>query len=210
MLAGQKSTGNNGLQNALFPLEYMYITQGENGSTSHQGSDAIDFMGYGPNGRVYKCPFYAPCDLICAAKMSDSSVWWHSINEVNFSSGNSGYLTIVFIHDDNWNNNNIGDIKRQGDLLGNTGTAGNVTGDHVHIECAKSLETTYVQNEFGVYVVKNSTHVYDCLGVNNTVMINDYGYLWRIFSQTPTTFAETGLIRLYLTGTLNWGYIKEN
>ena len=50
----ETSVGNNGKQNVLFPLEYMYITQGENGGYSHQGSYSMDFVGYNASGVVLK------------------------------------------------------------------------------------------------------------------------------------------------------------
>ena len=47
MLAGQKGYGLNGLQNFLFPMENMYITQGSYTATySHNGCYAMDFDGY--------------------------------------------------------------------------------------------------------------------------------------------------------------------
>ena len=63
MLAHQTMIAQDGYEVALFPLEYMRISQGEGGSTSHQGSYAIDFLGWDANGRVLKCPCYAPVTM---------------------------------------------------------------------------------------------------------------------------------------------------
>ena len=58
MRAGQTLRDNN-IEVVLFPLEYMYLTQGElNPSGSHNGILAMDFQGYGSSGRVLKCPLY--------------------------------------------------------------------------------------------------------------------------------------------------------
>ena len=45
MQAHQKSI-KDGIQNILFPVEHMNITQGNNGSYSHQGVNALDLAGY--------------------------------------------------------------------------------------------------------------------------------------------------------------------
>lgn len=195
MVAGQKSVGLNGLENFLFPLPYMFITQGEDpsgagGVLSHRGSYAIDFQGYGETGRIYNAPYYAPFTCRCARVNSDSSVWWQSVNDVNFINGTSGPATIVFVHDDNYADNRVGDIKNQGDLIGHTGTAGNVTGDHVHIETAHGHQTSYYLNQWGVYCVTGSSSMYNNSGVDNTQLVRPTfpvggPYLWRDFGDVP-------------------------
>ena len=187
MRANTTYIGRNNLQNAMFPLEYMYITQGENGGYSHQGTYAIDFAGYGPNGSINRCPYYAPCDLelVAIADASNHGYAYTSRNMVNFIDGTSGYLTILVAHDDDVYYTTR--IVNQGDLLGHTGTYGNVTGDHVHMEVKKGQYEGLVRNSDGVYMLKNSTHIYDLLGVNDTFMIRDLGYNWRVFDG-PTPY----------------------
>lgn len=56
MTPNQKMTGENGLQNALFPLTYLVVTNGENagdvpGTTGHNGRMIIDFSGWGESGK---------------------------------------------------------------------------------------------------------------------------------------------------------------
>ena len=58
MRRGQKLYNENGVQVLLFPLDCIYISQGENGQYSHQGTYNIDFLGYNSNGRVYSAPYY--------------------------------------------------------------------------------------------------------------------------------------------------------
>ncbi len=67
MRAGQRMVGRDGKEVMLFPLEYLYITQGENGSFSHQGIFAIDFVEWSTNGQVLNAPMYAPCSCRCVA-----------------------------------------------------------------------------------------------------------------------------------------------
>mgnify|MGYP003305300153 CR=1 FL=1 len=66
MRAGQTSIGLGGRENALFPLEIMWMTQGCWEYTySHDHMYAMDFQGATLNSsdqviREYDCPVYAP------------------------------------------------------------------------------------------------------------------------------------------------------
>ena len=46
MVAGQRLVAPDGYEVCLFPLPYMYISQGENGNISHHGTYNIDFIGW--------------------------------------------------------------------------------------------------------------------------------------------------------------------
>ena len=132
MIANQKLVDNKGNQVALFPMEYIYISQGENGSYSHQGILAIDFLGWGPNGRILKCPYYAPCDCKVVYHGRYYNVW-ESLKPVVTPQG-LNYICFEVAHDDT--PPALGTIAKQGDLIGHTGTNGNVTGDHLHLNTA--------------------------------------------------------------------------
>ena len=54
MQKGQTLKDKDGNEVMLFPLPYMKITQGENGSYSHRGTLNIDFVGWNKYGRVYR------------------------------------------------------------------------------------------------------------------------------------------------------------
>lgn len=187
MLANHTYVGSNGKQNAVFPLEYMYLTQGENGSYSHKGTYAMDFQGMSsPSTRQYNCPYYAPCDmtLVAISDNASHSYVYTSNSEVNFVDGTSGYLTLLVAHDSI--SYSVGRIVAQGYMLGRTGTYGNVTGDHVHMEAKKGQYEGCHYNSDGVYMLTNSTHIYDLLGVDDTILLVDGGYNWRDFGDTPT------------------------
>lgn len=187
MIAGQKSIGSNGYENLLFPLEYMNISQGENGRYSHQGTYAIDFLGWGANGRVYKCPYYAPCTCFLKRIFGSSSpmLVWQSSQPVNYIDGSLDYVLIGVAHDNDTPNFKVGETRNQGDVLGHTGTYGYVTGDHVHIEIAKGTDASFFKNSSGVWQFKNEYHDYLAMGVNDTIIVNGYGYNWKSFG-TPT------------------------
>lgn len=185
MIAYETSVGSNGYQNLLFPLPYIYISQGEGGSYSHEGTYNIDFLGWGANGRIYHCPYYAPCDLKCKY-VSASGVVWESVNMVNFIDGTLDYITLNVVHDNRNTDHYAGEIITQGNLLGYTGTKGNATGDHVHINVSKGLNNYQYQNQYGNWMFTNSYHIYNAMGVNDTVIVQGYGYNWRSFTPGPT------------------------
>ena len=187
MKAGQKLNTDKGIQVMLFPLEYMNISQDEYGNASHQGSLNMDFLGWGSNGRIYKCPYYAPCDMTCV--YHNTKAWynvWNSDNEVYLPDGTTSYICLMCIHDNTLPA--LGTKVKQGDILGHTGTAGHVTGDHVHLNMAKGLYAGQEQTPEGVWQLKNSIHLYDGMFVNDTTLIDGRNHPWQVYKGgiTPT------------------------
>lgn len=182
MIKGEKMKGANGYENALFPMEYMYISQGEHDDGKRY---VMDFIGWGKNGRVYQCPMYAPCTIKLVAKRNEANIW-ESVNKVNYIDGTLDYLTVLCVHDNNYNNYQVGDIKAQGELFSQTGTEGQVTGDHTHFAVAKGKYAgVYTPEGATGSTLKNQYHIYNALGVNNTVLTKPLNYNWREF--TPTS-----------------------
>lgn len=180
MRAGQTLVDDNGYQVALFPLEYIYISQGENGTYSHQGILAIDFLGYGANGRILKCPYYAPCDCKVVYHASYYNVW-QSLNQVHTPSGIQ-YINFVVIHDDN--PPPLGTTKLQGEEIGKTGTnpPQSVTGDHLHLNTSLGTYQGFYTVSSGKRQLVNSSHIYKTFYVNDTVIKRGYGYDWVNFT----------------------------
>lgn len=185
MLANQKMVGKGGLQNILFPLPYLYITQGENGeyvsSPSHRGTLAIDYIGWSSRGRVYKAPYYAPCDMVCTGVWSSwSGVAWSSQKKVNWIDGTQDFVTVRFVHD-NVSGFKKGQVVKQGALIGHTGTyyggSGKV-GDHADVRVYRGSGTTAGNKE---------VHQYNVFGVNDTVLQLPRRYNWRKFTVTAPT-----------------------
>ena len=180
MVAGERLVANDGKEVMLFPLPYIYISQGENESFSHGGILAIDFLGWGSNGRVYQAPMYAPCSCKCVATIDDYNKGriFQSLDAVHTPNGLQ-YVTFMWFHD-NDPIANVGDTFTQGDLIGHTGTQGNVTGDHTHMNMANGSfnPNNYWKN--GQLV--NSDHIYDICYTNDTIIVNGYGYNWREYS----------------------------
>lgn len=180
-------TTKQGVEVVLFPWEYMYMSQDEGGDTSHIGTYNLDFLGWGENGRVYQCPFYAPCTLRCVAIWDPSSNTrvWQSVNEVLFADGHTGILTISFSHDDN-PIHNVGDIVAQGELLGHTGNTGISFGDHCHTCTGSGAYSGFTQRGSVIidervvplYDLTNRCHYWDACFVNDTTIVEGYNHPW--------------------------------
>lgn len=169
----------DGTQVLLFPLQYLYISQDEYGSYSHSGTLNIDFLGWGPNGRVMKCPYFAPCDLVCVYR-SDSAYYniWNSTKEVLCADGVKRYICLMNIHGNMLFN--VGTIKKQGEQIGVTGSYGQATGDHLHLNIAEGHYEGQEQIS-GNWTLKNSIHIYNACYVNDTIIVEGYGHLWKTY-----------------------------
>jgi hypothetical protein len=201
MRANTQYIGTNGKQNFMWPLDSMWITQKEGGSYSHKGTYALDNQGYSESTgqRVYQQPYYAPCDcrLVKRYGSSSPSLVWVSTVEVNFIDGTSGYACFAFTHDDDTMSFTIGETRRQGELIGHTGTYGKVTGDHVHIEVKKGGYDGYRQNSYGNWMLKNSTHVYSLMGVDDVAIKDDKGYNFQEFGNSGSSLLRHGTYGYY-------------
>lgn len=180
MVAGERLVASDGKEVMLFPLSYMYMSQGEGGGYSHAGTLQIDFLGWDSNGRVYNCPYYAPCTCQCVA-ITDTAAnnrVYQSVNEVHLADGTVGYVTFETAHDNN-PVTQVGSVLQQGDLMGHTGTAGNVTGDHLHFQCARGTYAGWEQvPPNNNWQLVNEMHIYDACYVNDTTIVDGYGYNW--------------------------------
>ena len=196
MRAYTRYTAEDGYEIAMFPMEYLYMSQDEGGDYSHVNTYNIDFLGWGANGRIYQCPIYAPVNLECVAVSSeaDNNRTYQSINKVHLADGSLDYLTISFAHDNN-PITSLGDIILQGDLLGHTGTAGYVTGDHTHSCCGKGTYQGYTQRQGGHWDLTNRTHYWNAVYVNDTVVVQGFNHNWLTWGQPiPPTPTPSGYI----------------
>lgn len=191
MRAGQTMVANDGYEVALFPMPYMYISQGEMmpSGWSHYNTYNMDFQGYDANGRVYEAPLYAPFTMKVVALWDyngSHTVSFESVNKVHFADGSLDYMTIEFTHANNPPYHTIGDVVSQGQLCYYTGTFGQATGDHVHMCCGKGHYDGYTQRTGGHYDLTNRYHIYNSLYINDTTIVYDsHDYPWKTY--TPPT-----------------------
>lgn len=183
MVANEKLVASDGYEVMLFPLPYIYISQGENGEYSHRGTLNIDFLGWGANGRIYNAPMYAPCSCKCVATIdvNNNGRIFESLNKVHTPNGLQ-YVTFMFFHD-NFPIANVGSTFSQGDLIGHTGTAGYVTGDHTHFNTADGKYAGWENvppDNNGELV--NSSHIYNTCYTNDTIIVDGYGYNWQEYN----------------------------
>lgn len=180
MVAGQ-TLSKDGNQVLLFPLPYIYISQGEGGSYSHAGTLNIDFLGYNGSQIVNNQDYYAPCDIICKVKNTTAYYCcWESVNEVWCADGVLRKISIMNIHGDYLPD--VGTIIRQGEKMGVTGSYGQASGDHVHLNFANGAYAGQEQvPPDDNWELKNSNHIYDLCYVNDTGIIVGYGYDWKTY-----------------------------
>lgn len=130
-----------GYQVCLFPLDYILITQRSGPNTySHCCGEPCDYKG--PYNRY---PIYAPCD--CHLTYSDNvgNTRGYTSNTQVWTPSGLTYVTFSFTHD---NTPPSKTSFTQGELIGYTGTAGFVTGDHTHID--QSLQANARLVSYGV------------------------------------------------------------
>lgn len=192
MAPNERLIADDGYEVMLFPLEYMYISQPEGGDYSHAGTLQIDFLGWDANGRVYNCPYYAPCTCKCVAT-TDSSTnnrVYESTNKVHLADGTLGYVTFEMAHD-NFPTHGVGEIIIQGSLLGHTGTATGV-GDHMHFQTARGTYAGWEQvPPNNNWQLVNEMHIYDACYVNDTTIIDGENYNWRTYQGGVTPSEES-------------------
>lgn len=107
---------------------------------------------------------------------------WQSVNQVHFADGSIDYLGIIVYHDNDIANGTyspIGTIISQGQIFNRSGTGGNVTGDHVHLETGKGQVNL---SDYRYHFTDNS----NCKRIvpDNVLFVNDTrvtpltGYNW--------------------------------
>lgn len=160
----------------MFPMDVMYITQGESGDFSHSKAKAIDYIHLTKSGvRTKRAWYYAPADMT-VVNAGSAGTMWATDNEVNTPSGTKR-MVYMFWHDNNHSAYPVGTKRKQGEKCGQTGTAGFATGDHLHIEVMNG----------SVFDKSNAIHNWEAFFVNDTEIVVNFGYAWA------TTNDQTGI-----------------
>ena len=212
MLAGQKLVASDGYEVALFPMPYLYMTQDEGGDFSHAGTYNIDFVGFNGTSVIRNAPLYAPCKLRIRSVLTDGSngLTLDSVDKVHLLNGTLDYITLGVGHSNNPPSLTIGHVFEQGELFYTTGTAGYVTGDHVHMCVGQGAGGYLVQRSTGNWDLANRIHMWEGLFVNDTVIIQGYGHNWQEWQGGSTPLKTWGEERKksfpFPIAWKHWGY----
>ncbi len=165
------------MQKLLFPMPYMNITQGY-GYGSHKGTFAIDVAGSDSGVDYLVAPFTG---VIKKKWANGNSVWLESTEPVLFADGTVDYATCCFTHDNNISDLTIGQVIQQGARFYEEGTAGNASGNHVHLEVAKGryTGTGWYLNGDGVWTLNNSVAPQNSFWLKDITVLNNGGYAWK-------------------------------
>lgn len=190
------------MENLMFPMRVINITQGVNGQYSHQGTYAIDNAGKDTGID----DVYAPCTMIIKYKDSSTNgnaVFAESTDKVQFADGSIDYATFMFIHDNDISDLRVGQTIKQSEVFYQEGTAGKATGNHCHIEVAKGKCTKpYVLNAHKVYMLPNSVHPASAFYVDGCIIKEGAGYAWKKTTDKLTCWESAGNAK--------WQYRKDS
>ena len=171
---------SKGLEKAIFGMDSLRITQGYNSSYSHKGRLAIDIAGKDGNREWFKAPFDGYIKRIYTT--SGNVVWLESKDKVKYADGTEDYMTIMLIHMNNVSSLYVGQLIQKGTPFYLEGTAGNATGNHIHLEVGrgKFTGTGWYKNQYGKWCVNNSVEVHKALFLpKNCNIINGLNYDWK-------------------------------
>jgi len=169
-------------EKAHFPMTYVNISQGDNGSYSHLGTKAIDNIGISVSSIEN---VYAPFTGVIKRFSTDgcNGVYFESLDKVKFGSGIFDKMTILILHDNNIQDLYVGKIIKKGTVFYQEGTAGKVTGAHIHLECARGsyISPGGFRNTYGQWTLYNAILPNDALYLKSSNIIkNSFGYTWRL------------------------------
>lgn len=188
------STGSE--EYIVFPMAVMNITTKMNVGT-HVNSYAIDIAGRDHNIESAFAPFTG---IIKKKWENGNSIWLESVAPVLFADGSVDYAVIMMTHDNSIKDLYVGQIIYQGVNFYQEGTAGQASGNHIHLGVGKGkfTGTGWYQNKEGYWVINNQVKPYEAFYLSGTEIINDGGYPWKNIEGVEMTDQEIRDTALYL------------
>ncbi len=187
MKKGQILKTPSGVEVVLFPMQYMRITQGINGSYSHKGDNALDIAGKDAGID----PIYMPCKMKLVWKDEKiGACLYNSVKAVHMADGTEDYIHMLTVHDNNISDLPLGNTFPQGYETGDEGTAGNATGNHVHLVFGKGKYSSgypLVKNSYGVWVLPNQLDPRKVFFINGTTVLEDMDYNFQMYYKPFST-----------------------
>lgn len=157
------------MQNVIFPMRTINITQRALDSFSHKNLEAWDIAGADTGIESA----YAPCRVKVLAKLPyettgfSNTVFFGSCDKngnpeaVRTENGEVRVLTFAMTHDNDISDINPGTVYESGEAIYQEGTKGNATGNHIHLEVAEGWQYKKVKRKDGVWETPNITHIAD-------------------------------------------------
>ncbi|WP_208645086.1 hypothetical protein [Rathayibacter festucae] len=165
------------MQNILFPMRVMNITT-KAGEGTHVGSNAIDVAGSNPGIESAFAPFTG---VVRKVWPNGNTVWLESVEPVQFADGRQDYAVVSLTHDNSVTDLPVGRRIEQGEEFYQEGTAGNATGNHIHLEIGvgRFTGTGWHQIANGNWVINNSYPATSAFFLDGTTVLNGGGYEWK-------------------------------
>ncbi|MBR6689763.1 MAG: hypothetical protein IKL65_00330 [Bacilli bacterium] len=123
------------MEKAVLNVKKLKVTQGMNGSYSHNGELAID-IGY--DCEYFKAPFTG---VIKRIYTKTNTVWLESLDKVKYADGTEDYMTVMTTHDNSVTSLYVGKVIKQGEIYYQPGVKGEATGSHIHLGVGKGKFT---------------------------------------------------------------------
>ena len=165
------------MEKAVFGMDTLNVSQGMNGSFSHQGTLALDVCGKDSGIESMRAPFTGTIKRIYKGYV----VWLESNNKVKYADGTEDYMTVMVMHDNNTSDLKVGQVIKQGQIFFQEGTKGYATGNHIHLACGKGKfsGTGWYKNSKGQWCINNQYDTTKALFLLNSCKIkNTGGYNW--------------------------------
>lgn len=188
------------MEKAVLNVKKLNVTQGMNGSYSHQGDLAIDM---GDACEYLKAPFTGVVKRIYT---NCNAIWLESVDKVRYADGTEDYMTVMTLHDNDVSNLKVGQIIKQGTNYYQPGIKGKVTGSHIHISICKGkfTGTGWYQNKYGAWCSNNQYDITKALYLHNDVQIMNAMYNWiKTSNYTYTSANNIGIGSKVKIGLMN-------
>ncbi len=168
----------SGGERAMYPSDFLGITQGPFDIYSHFDQNAIDMQVR--EGESICAPF--TCRVVAIKEESGNCVWIESTSEVLYADGSYDFMTCMFMHDNDISDLNVGEIILQGQPFYEMGTAGYALGEHCHISCyrGKYSPSMTIENDG-----PDAVNAWEAFFLPTDIAIrDDYGFPWIYAPET--------------------------
>lgn len=182
MRAGDRLIAPDGYEVALFPCAALYLTEARD--PDEHDVYGLDFLPFNAEGeRIVGMPCYAPFSGKIVYTGNDHNCILESNDLVHAPDGSLKYMRVMVAH--SWNAPVKGNTYTQGDLFYTTGSFGQSTAEHLHMEVAV-VDSKDVQlwNNGGIGIY-GATHMWDLLYVDNTELLRPKDYAWVTYGMLP-------------------------